>query len=60
MAEPLKIVVTPGLTCPKCGAEECFRDPTSPTGLRFNIRAYRVGDAQGRWWSECLKCGEWF
>jgi hypothetical protein len=51
MSEPIKVKVVPSITCPTCGAEEAYEDPTSPTGMRFNIRAFRVDD-----WSECLIC----
>ncbi|MCG2841251.1 hypothetical protein L6Q21_09690 [Sandaracinobacter sp. RS1-74] len=58
--QPPKIEVTDDLTCTNCGAPECYDDPTSPTGKRFNIRAFKVADKHGYWWSHCLVCETWF
>ena len=54
----MKLVVTQSLICPHCGAKE-VEDETLPVKeWRFNIRAYKVCDDQGTWWSKCLKCIE--
>lgn len=53
-------IIVSDVKCPKCGAEEM----KSPTEL--NIRAYKVCDSEGKWWSQCLRCaddkgkGGWF
>lgn len=56
----VEIIVTDSITCPNCGAAECYVDPESPTGKRFNINAYKVGDEHGYWWSRCNVCNGWF
>jgi ribosomal protein S27AE len=54
----MKIVVTENLICPRCGAEE-VEDSTLPVKeWRFNIRAYKVSDDKGVWWSQCMVCAE--
>lgn len=54
----MQITVTEGLTCPRCGAGE-VENPTAPVSeWKFNIRAYKVCDAKGVWWSQCWKCVE--
>jgi len=55
MTNEITIKVLPGVDCPNCGAVEAYEDATSPTGMRFNVRAFRVDD-----WSHCLKCDCWF
>ena len=56
----VEIVVTDSITCPNCGIAECYDDPTSPTGKRFNINAYKVADKHGYWWCRCNACKTWF
>lgn len=56
MAAPIRIVVTSGLTCPKCGAQECH--PTDKD--KILIRGFKVGDASGYWWSQCLVCAGYY
>ncbi|RIA46435.1 hypothetical protein DFR49_0977 [Hephaestia caeni] len=58
--QPIEIIVTESIRCPHCGAVECCDDPTSPTGKRFHINAYKVADRHGYWWSRCNVCKTWF
>jgi hypothetical protein len=52
----MELKVTESLTCPKCGSDE-VANPTAPVEeWTFNIRAYRVCDSYGIWWSQCLVC----
>ena len=46
------VVVMQDIKCPKCGSPEL----KSPTEL--NIRAYKVCDDRGVWWSQCLVCAD--
>lgn len=56
----VKILVADSIICPNCGVAECNDDPRSPTGKRFNINAYKIGDERGYWWSRCNVCKTWF
>lgn len=56
----IEILVIDGITCPNCGAAECYEDSTSFTGKRFNINAFKVADKNGYWWSRCNVCETWF
>lgn len=58
-----------GMQCPaghteiKPGTENLpYFDPNKPEQpyKQFQIRAFRVGDEHGVWWSECLVCKRWF
>jgi hypothetical protein len=40
------------LSCTTCGAEETHPRETG----KVLIRAYKVCDERGRWWSQCLIC----
>lgn len=59
-AKTIELSVVDGITCANCGAVECYDDPTSPTGKRFNINAFKVADKHGYWWSRCNVCKTWF
>jgi hypothetical protein len=48
--EPITIVVK-DVSCPKCGAGEMH-----PDGKHVLIRGFKVCDAKGHWWSQCLVC----
>lgn len=52
----VKIKIGPELTCPTCGAKEIH--PTYPHMAL--IRGYKVGDANGHWWSQCLVCAGYY
>lgn len=54
MAAPIRIVVR-DVQCPKCGAGEMH-----PDGDKLLIRAFKVGDANGYWWSQCLVCAGYY
>jgi hypothetical protein len=52
--------------CPRCGAPH-VENPEAPVEeWIFNIRANKVGDENGDWWHQCMKCagpdptGGWF
>lgn len=52
----IELTVVETLNCPNCGSAECYDDPTSPTGKRFSINAFKVADQHGYWWSRCNVC----
>jgi len=47
--------VVQDLSCPHCGADEMHPDET-----QLLIRAYKVCDEQGNWWSQCLVCAGYY
>jgi uncharacterized C2H2 Zn-finger protein len=49
-------VVPDELRCPKCGAVEMHPSPPD----RLTIRAYKVYDADGTAWSQCLVCSGYY
>jgi hypothetical protein len=52
------LFITEPLTCPRCGAAH-FKNPEAPFLDRLiNIRANKVGDENGVWWSQCLICAD--
>ena len=54
----IKILIGPDVVCPRCGAKE-VEDNTLPIAQwKWNIRAYKVTDAEGRNYSQCLRCKE--
>jgi len=55
MAE-IEIVIAEAPTCPQCGAEEVENPDDPMEDWVWHIRAYRVCDEHGRWWSQCLEC----
>lgn len=52
----MNIKVVDGIQCPKCGAQECH--PTEKD--KILIRAFKVGDEKGYWWSQCLVCAGYY
>lgn len=52
----VRIKVVDGLRCPTCGADECH--PTMKDAVL--IRAFKVGDKNGHWWSQCLVCAGYY
>lgn len=52
----MRVTITEGLECPKCGAQEVENQRAPISEWVFNIRAYRVCDSKGVWWSQCLVC----
>ena len=53
MTKKVTIKVVDGIQCPSCGSEEMH-----PNGNRVLIRAFRIQDLDGYWWSQCLVCSE--
>ena len=58
VATPIEIIVKDSCDCPICGAPEVANKNAPVKEWRFNVRAFKVIDAQGRAWSECLICRE--
>jgi hypothetical protein len=55
-SNPLFASVKPGdLCCPKCGAPE-----SHPNGKWILIRFFKVYDADGTSWSQCLVCAGYY
>ena len=50
-----EIFIIPELHCPLCDRPEL----NEKTGM-LNIRALKVMDKDGQWWSHCLPCDHWF
>ena len=44
-------IIVKEVKCPKCGAEEMH-----PDGQHVLFRGFKVCDAKGHWWSQCLIC----
>lgn len=46
------IMLIKEVICPRC------KSPEEKSATELNIRAFKVCDKQGQWWSECLVCEE--
>lgn len=46
----------PGLCCPECTAPESHPREEG----KILIRAFKVSDKEGRWWSQCLVCSGFY
>ena len=52
----VRIVITDEVVCPHCGVCEVSNPGAPPSDWVFNIRANRVCDRDGQWWSQCMVC----
>ena len=62
MRRTKKELIVKDVACPRCGAGEMHpADIGKPLSeQRLLIRGFKVSDAKGHWWSQCLVCAGYY